>query len=101
MNSQSQHGVAFLARLDQQTVHAILAGAEKRQVKAGRILQTAGEPGTHLCVLRKGRARYFKTTESGDEILIRMLAPGDVFGLVTLLARPMSYMVNVDTMSDC
>ena len=101
MNPQSQHGVALLARLDQQTVHAILDEAEKRQVKAGRILQTAGEPGTHLCILRKGQARYYKTTESGDEIMLRILAPGDVFGLVTVLARPMSYMVNVDAISDC
>jgi CRP-like cAMP-binding protein len=101
MNVQSQNGVALLARLDQQTVKAILAGAQKQEVQAGRILQTAGEPGTHLCVLRKGRARYFKTTESGDEIMLRILAPGDVFGLVTLLARPMSYMVNVDAISDC
>jgi CRP/FNR family transcriptional regulator, nitrogen oxide reductase regulator len=101
MNLHSHDGVALLARLDQQTVEAILAGAQKREVQAGRMLQTAGEPGTHLCVLRKGRARYFKTTESGDEIMLRILAPGDVFGLVTLLTRPMSYMVNVDAISDC
>jgi CRP/FNR family transcriptional regulator, nitrogen oxide reductase regulator len=101
MNRQSPHEVALLARLDSQTVNAILAEAERRQVKAGRVLQTAGEPGTHLCILRKGRARYFKTIESGDEIMLRILAPGDVFGLVTLLSRPMPYLVNVDAISDC
>jgi CRP/FNR family transcriptional regulator, nitrogen oxide reductase regulator len=101
MNLRQSHEVALLARLDQNTVETILAEAEKRQVKAGRMLQAAGEPGTHLCVLRKGRGRYFKMTESGDEIMLRILAPGDVFGLVTLLARPMSYMVNVDAISDC
>lgn len=98
---RSQHEIALLAKLDQQTVYAILAEAEKRQVKAGRILQTTGEPGTHLCILRKGRARYYQTTESGDEIIIGILAPGDVFGLVTLLARPMPYLANVDAISDC
>ncbi|MFZ0292806.1 MAG: Crp/Fnr family transcriptional regulator [Candidatus Sulfotelmatobacter sp.] len=98
---RSQHEIALLAKLDQQTVQAILAEAEKRQVKAGRILQTTGDLGTHLCILRKGRARYYKTTESGDEIMLRILVPGDVFGLVTLLARPMPYMANVDAISDC
>jgi len=33
--------------------------------------------------------------------MLRILAPGDVFGLVTLLPRPMYYMVNVDAISDC
>jgi CRP/FNR family transcriptional regulator, nitrogen oxide reductase regulator len=101
MDLRPSHEVALLAKLDQETVHAILAKAEKRQVKAGRILQTAGDLGKHLCVLRNGRARYYQTTESGDEIMLRILSPGEVFGLVTLLARPMSYMVNVDAMSDC
>jgi CRP/FNR family transcriptional regulator, nitrogen oxide reductase regulator len=99
--NRSQSEVALLAKLDQQTVQAILGEAEKRQVKAGRILQTTGEPGTHLCILRKGRARYYQTNKSGDEIMLRILAPGDVFGLVTLLARPMPYMANVDAISDC
>jgi CRP-like cAMP-binding protein len=98
---RSQHEIALLAKLDQPTVHAILAEAEKRQVKACEILQTTGELGTHLCILQKGRARYYKTTESGDEIMLRILAPGDVFGLVTLAAHPMPYMANVDAISDC
>lgn len=98
---RSQHEIALLAKLDKQTVHAILADAEKRQVKAGRILQTTGELGTHLCILRKGRARYYQTTETGGEIMLRILSPGDVFGLVTLLARPMPYLANVDAISDC
>jgi CRP/FNR family transcriptional regulator, nitrogen oxide reductase regulator len=101
MNFHLQNRASFLERLDQQTVNAILEKAEKRQVKAGRMLQTAGEAGKHLCILQNGRARYYKTTLSGDEITLRVLGPGDVFGLVTLLARPMSYMVNVDAVSDC
>jgi len=80
MNLQSHDEVTFQARLDQQTAEAVLARAQKREVQAGRILQTADEPGTHLCVARKGRSRYFKTTESGDEIMLRILAAGDVFG---------------------
>jgi CRP-like cAMP-binding protein len=102
MNLQRpQHEIALFANLDQQTVRGILAEAEKRQVKAGRILQTEGELGRHLCVLRKGRARYYKTNKAGDEIMLRILAPGDVYGLVTVLARPMPYLANVDAISDC
>ncbi len=33
--------------------------------------------------------------------MLRILAPVDVFGLVTMLARPMPYMANVDAISDC
>lgn len=64
-------------------------------------MQAAGQPGTHLFLVRKGRARYYYTTPSGHEILLRILAPGDVFGLVALLNRPMQYMLNVDAISDC
>jgi CRP-like cAMP-binding protein len=33
--------------------------------------------------------------------MLGILAPGDVFGLVTLLARPTPYLANVDAISDC
>jgi len=92
---------ALLAGLDQHAVLSILAEGQVRQVKAGQILQTAGQPGTHLFLLRKGRVRYFSTTESGQEISLYVLAPGDAFGLVALLDRSMTYMANTDALSDC
>lgn len=98
--SVTQPIVALLANLEPGPVEAFLAQSEKRVFKAGQLLQTAGQSGTHLFLVRAGRARYYNTTESGDEIVFRMLTPGDVCGLVTLLKRPLPYMVNVDAISD-
>jgi len=95
------HQPALLAGLDQQTVLSIMAQGQARQVKAGQTLQNAGQPGTHLFLLRKGRARYYNTTESGQEISLYVLAPGDAFGLVALLDRSMTYMASADALSDC
>ena len=78
----------------------LVGDAERRQIPADHIIQAAGQPGTHLSLICKGRVRYYNTTESGEEISLRILAPGDVIGLVALLSRPMSYMANVDAISD-
>ena len=100
MESTSQRPPLW-SGLNHDTVSAILADAENRWARTGQVLQTAGQPGTRLFLVRNGRARYYHITASGDEILLRILAPGDVFGLVALLTRPMQYMVNVDAISDC
>ena len=92
---------ALFARLDQGVVSEIMAAAERWQVEAGQIVQAAGQPGTHLSLICKGRVRYYNTTHSGEEIALRILAPGDVIGLVALLSQPMCYMASVDAVSDC
>jgi len=91
---------ALFAGLDAQTVQSILAEGQPRQAKAGQVLQITGQPGTHLFLLRTGRVRYFNTTESGQEISLYILAPGDAFGLVALLDQPMTYMASADALSD-
>jgi CRP-like cAMP-binding protein len=102
----SQSGAAslkthFLADLDQRAVNTILSAAARQQFPARQQLLSAGQPATRLFMLRSGRVRYYKTTKSGDEIVLYMLAKGDVFGLGTLLMQPANYMGSAEAMSDC
>jgi len=48
-----------------------------------------------LFILCSGGAKYYRTTKQGEELLLRWLVPGDVFGLATLLRQPPPYMGNV------
>jgi CRP-like cAMP-binding protein len=103
MNSQSAPALKtnFLADLDQRAVDKILSAAARQQSPARQQLLSAGQPATHLFMLRSGRVRYYKITKSGDEIVLHMLGNGDVFGLGTLLKQPTSYMGSAEAMSDC
>jgi CRP-like cAMP-binding protein len=91
----------FLAGLDQREVNSVVSVAKRQQSPAKRQLLSAGQPATHLFMLTRGRIRYYKTTKSGDEIVLYMLANGDVFGLGTLLRQPTNYMGNAEAISDC
>jgi CRP/FNR family transcriptional regulator, nitrogen oxide reductase regulator len=91
----------FLAGLEQTAIATILAAAKIREIAAKRTILSAGEPAAHLFLLRTGRARYFRVTKTGDEILLQWLLPGDVFGLGTLLKHPPTYIGSGQTISDC
>jgi CRP-like cAMP-binding protein len=103
MNSQSAPALKtnFLADLDQRAVDKILSAAARQQSPARHQLLSAGQPATHLFMLRSGRVRYYKITKSGDEIVLHMLGNGDVFGLGTLLKQPTSYMGSAEALSEC
>lgn len=46
---------------------------------------TAGQRAEHLYVLASGRAKALRTTPDGGEHVVDLLAPGDLFGGLTLL----------------
>jgi CRP/FNR family transcriptional regulator, nitrogen oxide reductase regulator len=91
----------FLAGLDPKAIANILAAAKVREIAAKHIIFSAGEPASHLFLLRKGRARYYMVTNAGDEILLQWLLPGDVCGLGTLLTHPPNYMGTAAAISAC
>ena len=91
----------FLEGLEKSAIESIVAAAQVRQIAAKRTILTEGEPASHLFLLRTGQARYYKLTKTGNEILLHLLLPGDVFGLGTLLKHPPDYLGSGETLSDC
>ncbi|WP_324651377.1 Crp/Fnr family transcriptional regulator [Georgenia sp. H159] len=51
----------------------------------GQDLYAAGDPAEHLFVLASGRAKAVHATPDGDEHVVDLLAPGDLFGGLRLL----------------
>src|SRR5882757_8530890 len=85
----------FLADVLNPSREIILGNAVYRQFAAKSVLVEGGTDATHLFILCSGGAKYYRTTKQGEELLLRWLVPGDVFGLATLLRQPPPYMGNV------
>jgi CRP-like cAMP-binding protein len=91
----------FLACLERNAIERILASAQIRGIAAKYTILSEGEPASQLFLIRTGQARSYKLTKDGNEILLRWLLPGDVFGLGTLLRHPPNYISSGDALSDC
>jgi CRP/FNR family transcriptional regulator, nitrogen oxide reductase regulator len=91
----------LLAGLNESTLRQVLDAARVRHIPAKKKVIVQGEQPDQLLLLQKGRARSYLLTKSGSEIVLLWLVPGDILGLVSLLADPPSYMVNTATVSEC
>lgn len=90
----------FFAGMSQKHVAELLASATKKRFKAKEYIFEMGAPARHLFLLRGGRVRLYKTTKRGDEIVFGWLAPGDAFGLGSLVAHPLPYMGTAEAVSE-
>jgi CRP/FNR family transcriptional regulator, nitrogen oxide reductase regulator len=90
----------LFAGMNEIAIAEILAAGHPRKVAAKRVIFSAGEKATHLFVQRTGRIRYFRPTITGDEVLLRLLAPGDTFGIGTLLKNPCPYVGSAEAISE-
>ena len=91
----------FLEGLNQDVIELIVAAAEPLQIPGKQTVLMEGRPANHLFMLKEGRVRYYRITSTGEEIVLHMLAAGDVFGLGSLLKHPIKYMGSAETVSNC
>jgi CRP-like cAMP-binding protein len=91
----------LFAGLDDTALRQILGPAQVRRMAPKQIVVVRGGRPDNLFLLQAGRARSHILTESGAEVLLLWLVPGDVIGLVSLLANPPTYMANATTITDC
>lgn len=76
----------------QHDIDAILAASTLRKFAASDVMVHAGQPATHLFLIRTGRVNYFRLTPDGREVVLGLLGPGNTFGLGTLLSEPTEYL---------
>ena len=88
----------LLAGIEPDAQRAIIAAAARRKLRAGQVLSRMDEPAEQLYVLLKGRVQLSRPIRSGHEVVVSVLAPGDVFGLVCLLNRRACYMGTAEAM---
>ena len=65
----------------------VLASAGSRRYGPGEAVFKQGEAADEFFVLLHGRLRVTKVTPEGQQVVVRMVAPGDLFGIARALQR--------------
>jgi CRP/FNR family transcriptional regulator, nitrogen oxide reductase regulator len=90
----------FLEGLAPPDLEVILAAATQRRLCANSVVTNQGDSAQHFFLLTRGRARFFYVTEGGRRILLHWLAPGEIFGGMSLLPNPSPYLVSTEMVRD-
>lgn len=80
--------LALFARLDDAALDDVLSEAGSQRYAAGDVVFEQGEIAERFFVLLHGRLRVTQMTSEGQQIVIRMVAPGDLFGIAKVMQRP-------------
>lgn len=65
----------------------ILAVAISRRYPTGEVVFEQGSPADQFFVLLHGRLRVTQVTAEGQQVVVRMVNPGDIFGIAKALRR--------------
>ncbi|MEO5806729.1 Crp/Fnr family transcriptional regulator [Devosia sp.] len=87
INRGSVKSLAIFAALDDVQLDEILAAATGKSVAQGEIVFEQGEDASHFFVLLSGRLRVTQVTSEGQQVIVRMVNPGDLFGIAKALQR--------------
>ncbi len=73
--------------LDTAAMTRLLARATLRRVAAGEVVFRQGEPAHSFFLLVSGRLKVGQVTEDGQQVMVRVVYPGDLFGFARALGR--------------
>ena len=74
-------------KMDAADLDKLLSQATSRRVAAGEAVFEQGGPATHFFMLLHGRLKVTQVTPDGQQIIVRMVHPGDLFGFAKALQR--------------
>lgn len=75
-------------KVSDQELDDILASATSRRYTAGDAVFEQGQTADQFFVLLHGRLRVTQVTPEGQQVIVRMVNPGDLFGIARALRRP-------------
>lgn len=82
------HDVPFFRQLSHAEVAEVNARFHARDYPPGGAIYAAGAPAEHLFVVATGKVKLVRHTSSGQDVLIDILTPGELFGSLALLGQP-------------
>ena len=77
----------LFARMSGEELDEVLAKAQTRQIAKGDAVFEQGKAATEFFVLLHGRLRVTKVTPEGQQIVVRVVNPGDLFGIAKAIQR--------------
>ncbi len=78
----------------------VLQAAQPRKIPRDGFLFQQGDPAAALYLLLAGRMRIHQVTPDGQQVLLRVLTPGEMFGGVTLLKEAL-YPASARAVEEC
>lgn len=77
----------IFAHLPQGDFDQVYAAAARRSFAAGATVFEQGDVATYFFVLLDGRLRVTQVTAEGQQVIVRIVNPGDLFGIAKALQR--------------
>ncbi len=71
----------FLGNFDDETRRQFLSLGHRHSYSKDAYIFRSGDPGLNVFVLEQGRAKIYKASDSGKEVILWFCFPGEVFGL--------------------
>ena len=82
------------------TMDAVLASSISRSVEEDGYFFFQGDPATHVYVLLIGRVKLHQVTPAGQQVIMRVLTPGEAFAGIALLRPKAGYPVSAQAMEE-
>jgi CRP-like cAMP-binding protein len=92
--------IELLRGLKPREIELILAEAKPRRFPAKCVMTYQGERADCLLLLWKGRARYFFESPDAKKLILKLINPGEIFGVAALMSRPCTYLVSTEAVRD-
>src|SRR5437868_2576409 len=78
---------SMFEKMQDQDIDTLLAQASSKRVPAGEAVFDQGQPASHFFMLLHGRLKVTQVTQDGQQIIVRVVHPGDLFGFAKALQR--------------
>lgn len=79
---------ALFRDLGDEALHRLTRRATRRLIPAGEAVFQQGDAAHSFFLLLSGRLKVTQVTEDGQQLVVRVVYPGDLFGFARALARP-------------
>ena len=77
----------LFASMSEQDLHAVLDAASARPLAKGAAAFDQGEPAGEFFALLHGRLKVVQTSAEGQQVVVRHIGPGDIFGIAKAMRR--------------
>jgi CRP-like cAMP-binding protein len=78
----------FFQGLGEEDLHAVLQMATTRRIRRKGLVFEQGQPARQFFVLQHGHLKVMQTTPDGRQVIVRIVEPGEPYGLAVALGRP-------------
>lgn len=98
--SESQPETPFFAGLTAAEIERVRGAGRRQTLPAGEFFYLQGDPAAAAYLVENGRVRLTQVTPEGQQVLLRVIGPGNMFGAVAI-AQVETYPVTAEADADC